>query len=67
MKIDSIRNLNGDQKFTVTITADDLIQVPLSDIDRMVLHECSESEKMSDTLLALELIARNLEQSTPQA
>ena len=63
MKIDSIRSWNGDQKFTVTITADDLIRVPLSDSDRMVLHECSESWKMSDALLALELIASNLEQS----
>lgn len=41
----------------------DMVECPLDNFDRALLHECNKSKKVSDKLLALETIVRRLEES----
>jgi hypothetical protein len=43
----------------------DLVLAPLDSFDLMLLRECSDSASIADKLLALECIARRIEQAQP--
>lgn len=50
--------------FVLEIHESELIRVPLTAADRLVLQDCESSDSVADKLLALELIARKIEQSS---
>lgn len=49
----------------ISISDFDLVHIPLYDFDKKLLEECSKSNSVADKLLALETIARRLEQLNP--
>jgi hypothetical protein len=49
------------QTITIEVFDLDMIGLKLKEDDRLLLEECSNSDKISDKLLALELIARKIE------
>ena len=56
-----IDNATGDLLFRIKLTQLDLKTAKLDSWDRFLLDECDESEKISDKLLALEMLARKIE------
>ena len=62
MRLRRERTLDG-QRWTLDITDYDMQSVPLDKFDHLLLQECSGSDAISDALLALETMARRLEQA----
>lgn len=52
--------MNDDIHFSGTVSASDLITLRLDSFDRMLLDDCSRSNKSHDWLLLLEMIFRRL-------
>lgn len=52
---------SGKRTIYLEITDHDLMNISLDDHDQKLIHECEKSEKVSDKLLALELMVRNIE------
>jgi hypothetical protein len=49
--------------FTIVVPFSDLLKAKLSIPDRLLFEECEKSKKISDKLLALEIIAERVESS----
>jgi len=65
MQLKQIDNLErGSRIYNLEITDDDLRLVNLLKVDELLIEECEKSEKISDKLLALETIARRIEEKT---
>lgn len=52
---------NDTIRYTVEITSQDLEEARLTAFDRRLIHECEGSSRVSDKLLALETLARRIE------
>jgi hypothetical protein len=64
MKIEEYTSWRDRSKsITVTFTETELNTVPLEDSDLPLLRECSDSDKVSDKLRVLTLIAERLEEN----
>ena len=58
-------SLDRDERvYKLTISNRDMMVVGFQPFDRLLLTECEESSKISDKLLALETIARRIEESS---
>lgn len=53
----------GVKTFVLQWTDEDLLHVNFDSVDEKALSECAASDKISDKLLGLELLARRVEQS----
>jgi hypothetical protein len=62
MRYELTRTYDGRCRFILDYTDEDLIQVALDPWDMALLRECEASGTIPDTLLALECLARRLEQ-----
>ena len=63
MKMKQFYNIETNtKKYIIEITNFDIVSLRLDKFDNQLLDECSKSEKISDTLLALETIARRIEE-----
>lgn len=51
-----------EQIFKVTLSFDDMYYLKLDRLDQFLLEECGDSDKISDKLLALEMLARRMEE-----
>jgi len=54
---------NNETQCLVTIKDCELVQASLDQIDRKLLKECEISSKVSDGLLALEMLTRKIEKA----
>jgi hypothetical protein len=69
MKFQKARELTTNATvYCLRIEDTDLLLAPLDQFDMMLLRECGDSTSIADQLLALETIARRIEQQqgTPQ-
>ena len=57
----------NERVFKLTITNDEMMRCGFQPFDRLLLTECEASSAISDKLLALETIARRVEESSPSA
>lgn len=55
----------GEQIYTLRILDEERVRMRLHESDHLLLKECEASNKVSDKLLALETIARRIEEVTP--
>jgi hypothetical protein len=57
-------NVERDERtYTIKVQMGELVRANLSRFDRALIAECEASGKVSDKLLALETIARRIEES----
>lgn len=63
MKFEQRRDTDADViEYKLTITGGDMAAVELLGFDKLLLRECETSGKISDKLLALETLARRIEE-----
>lgn len=63
MKLDIIKDIKSQKTtYTVTIEKQDMITAKFTKRDRDLFEICDKSNKISDKLLALELIAMRIEE-----
>jgi len=55
--------IEGLSRYNLTITDYNLTKVIFTDFDRVLLGECEKSNKISDKVLALEMITRRIEEA----
>ena len=55
---------SGDRVFTLRIRSRELVAIELQPFDRLLLADCDRSDKVSDKLLALETVARRIEEAS---
>ncbi|HUU88395.1 MAG TPA: hypothetical protein VMX17_11680 [Candidatus Glassbacteria bacterium] len=51
------------RRYLITIDDIDMMDVNFTDFDRSILKDCEKSNSIADKILALELIARRIEES----
>lgn len=56
---------NGERTYTLKVNDYELLMATLERYDRMFIAECESSGRVSDKLLALETIARRIEENAP--
>ena len=62
MKLTNIKDIENLQTiYRLSITHTEFAQVSFNDFDRLLIDECETSDRVSDKLLALEMIARRIE------
>ncbi len=66
MKITKTDNPSRTFTYLIEVSYLDLVYVPLTEADRAVIDECGKSGNISDTLLALHVLARALEKEQEQ-
>jgi hypothetical protein len=63
MRIESYDDIDGGKVYRLSINRNDFILSRCYDpMDLLLLQECEQSNKVSDKLLALEMIARHIEE-----
>ena len=61
---EEIRPLTNSRVFTIVLSEKDFITGELDDLDTLLLEECGKSNKISDKLLALQLVVSSIEKTS---
>lgn len=65
MKLERINHKDRDEvEFRLTITDLEMVKMKLHPFDRALIADCDSSDTISDKLLALETIARRIEEAS---
>lgn len=58
---EEVRPLTNDRVFIIVLSERDFITSELDDLDTLLLEECGKSNKISDKLLALQVVVSSIE------
>ena len=61
---EEVRPLTKDRVFTIVLSERDFITNGLDDSDTLLLDECGKSNKVSDKLLALQVVVSSIEKKS---
>ncbi len=61
---EEVRPLTNDRVFIIVLSERDFITSELDDLDTLLLEECGKSNKISDKLLALQLVVSSIEKTS---
>ena len=61
---EEVRPLTKDRVFTIVLSERDFITNGLDDSDTLLLEECGKSNKVSDKLLALQVVVSSIEKKS---